>query len=910
MLSFSKVARISLFSIVAVITFYLAVNNLVRMFNWPQIHYVFSFENDRAIVQKVKENETFLRNGDILRTIDGTEIHTKLGLLRELWAKPLAFERTIVIERNGDTLRKGLTLDHRFSYPQNILRIMLAGLLFVLGIFIFYKRMLIHSVRNLSYLYVMYAYAVSVPISERSGTDPLSILIPFWWAILFTMIPPLTLNFALRFPYKKKILKKRPYIAALAYIPTALFLPTILYTLWEGGLYKELESYPLHNTIYKMFSGYMLVYVVITFYILFNVLRNPMQRKQKMQVLWFIYGSAVGLFPYMFLRVLPKLFGFETLISWEMILVMLFAVPISWAISVFAYQLFDVEVVINRSLVYFTVLSSLAVLYILIIYLSSSYLGSFYDIHSKFFMTLTIVGALLLFEPARRRIQYLIDRFFYRDWYSYRNTLLQLGRQLSSSSDTHTLYEELVKRLFEILYLHNAIIVELIEEKPGNISTFRLSAAHGLTEEEILSSNNLTDGFDLDMSSPIMAKFVENLNPLHVDQIWIFPDVPEDLKVLRGDMENFHTQLFVPIVLNNKLMGILCLGKKRSGASFSFKDIQLLKSLQHEVCLAIKNSDLIQGLIEAERLVKEQEIENLHLESENKQKEIELDAATKREKVLRELEKSHKELRIAHEDLKDAQSQLVQSEKMASLGMLVAGVAHEINTPLGAVMSMHDTLIRGVDKMKGFVASSSASKTTSKDNVQKTIDIINDADKVINIGNARIRQIVKRLKSFARLDEAEMQTVDVNECLEETIKLFKHALKDKVKLIKNFNNLPEVACYPAKLNQVFLNLLINSNQAIDKEGEISINTYTENGNICITIIDNGEGIPKKSLDKIFDPGFTTKGVGVGTGLGLSISYRIIREHKGDISVESKEGEGSTFKITIPIDLESKIKGTE
>jgi len=333
---------------------------------------------------------------------------------------------------------------------------------------------------------------------------------------------------------------------------------------------------------------------------------------------------------------------------------------------------------------------------------------------------------------------------------------------------------------------------------------------------------------------------------------------------------------------------------------------QTNKDLERQV---IQVQELSEKTIEQERLVKEQEIEHLRLESENKQKEIELDEAKKREQVMLELEKSHKELSIAHEDLKDTQSQLVQSEKMASLGMLVAGVAHEINTPLGAVMSMHDTLIRGVDKMKGFVARSLSSKKTSNDNVQKTIDIIDNANKVIDSGTVRIRQIVKQLKSFARLDEAEMQTVDVNECIEETIKLFEHELKEDVKLTKNFNNLPEVACYPAKLNQVFLNLLINSNQAIDGKGEISIDTFTEDDNICITIIDNGEGIPENLLDKIFDPGFTTRGVGVGTGLGLSISYRIIQEHKGDISVESKEGEGSTFKITLPIDLISKLKGT-
>ena len=602
MFSLSKAIRISFFSIVVIISFYLASINSVRNFRWPQIHAVFSFEDDKAIIQQVSEGETFLSRGDIIRSIDGAEIRNNLDLLRELWAKSLTSARTIVIERNGETLSEILYFKHRFSDTENILRVLLAGLLFALGIFIFYKRMMIHSVRNLSYIFISLAYSVSVPISERSGTDVWSILIPFWWAILFSMIPPLTLNFALRFPYKKKLLKKRPYLAPLAYLPTVLFLPITLYTLWEGGLYKELENYPLYDTVYKLFTGYLLIYVVIAFFILFNVLRNPMQRKQKMQVLWFIYGSAVGLFPYMFLRILPKLFGFESLISWEAILVMLFVVPISWAISVFAYQLFDVEVVINRSLVYFTVLSSLVILYILIIYVSSSYLGSYYDLNNRMFMTLTIVGAALLFEPARRRIQYLIDRFFYRDWYSYRKTLLQVGRQLSAISDTHSLYRELVKQLVEILYLKNAYIVEFVEEKPDNISTYRLSVAHGLTEEEIVNSGSLTKGFDLDLSSPVMSRFIEKLNPIHTDQIWIFPDLPEDFRALRKDMDNIHTQLLVPIVLNNKLIGCLCLGAKRSGASFTYKDIQLLKSLQHEVSLAIKNSSLIQGLIEAERL--------------------------------------------------------------------------------------------------------------------------------------------------------------------------------------------------------------------------------------------------------------------------------------------------------------------
>ncbi|MCH6575113.1 MAG: hypothetical protein IH795_07905 [Bacteroidetes bacterium] len=321
--------------------------------------------------------------------------------------------------------------------------------------------------------------------------------------------------------------------------------------------------------------------------------------------------------------------------------------------------------------------------------------------------------------------------------------------------------------------------------------------------------------------------------------------------------------------------------------------------------IAQTNKDLERQVIQVQELSDktiEQEREKLLLQSENEQKEMKLVEAAKREKVMLELEKSH-------EDLKDTQSQLVQSEKMASLGSLVAGVAHEINNPIGAVVGMHDTSIRAFDKLKNIVSKFLSKDQQNDPEIHKTIKVIDDANEVINLGTSRISEIVKRLKSFARLDEAELQRANINECIEETVKLFQHQLKEKVELVKELGDIPQVLCYPAKLNQVFLNLLINSNQAIDGKGEISIDTFTEDDNICITIIDNGEGIPENSLDKIFDPGFTTKGVGVGTGLGLSISYRIIQEHKGDISVESKEGEGSTFKITIPIDLMSKLKGT-
>lgn len=265
------------------------------------------------------------------------------------------------------------------------------------------------------------------------------------------------------------------------------------------------------------------------------------------------------------------------------------------------------------------------------------------------------------------------------------------------------------------------------------------------------------------------------------------------------------------------------------------------------------------------------------------------------------------ELEAINRMLQETQLQLVQSEKMASLGNLVAGVAHEINTPIGAVNSMYDTLFRSLDKLKGFVESNLLSKQKEHSQLKELFRIIDDSKKVIQSGIDRVINIVTRLKSFARLDEAELKTVDIHEGLEDTLILVHHELKKNITVVKNYGNVPPISCFPSQLNQVYLNLLINSKQSIKAAGTITITTSYENDKVYISFEDNGVGIRKENLDKIFDPGFTTKGVGVGTGLGLSISYQIIQQHKGEIKVESTPGKGSKFTIILPSNLKDLIE---
>jgi signal transduction histidine kinase len=299
--------------------------------------------------------------------------------------------------------------------------------------------------------------------------------------------------------------------------------------------------------------------------------------------------------------------------------------------------------------------------------------------------------------------------------------------------------------------------------------------------------------------------------------------------------------------------------------------------------------------LEQERLAQKQKMEQRLLQAEVDRKEKELEEARKLEKALKELEKAHMEL-------KDTQAKLVHSEKMASLGMLVAGIAHEINTPIAAVNSMHNTLVRSLEKLKKRLDAEFSKDKDEDGNIQVLLQTIDDANKVINSGTVRVTDIVRRLKSFARLDEAEIDTVDIHDGLDDTLTIIHHQIKHRAKVTKKYGDVPPIPCYPGQLNQVFLNLLINAGQAIKDEGEIIIKTYQAGNRVYIEIRDNGIGIPSKIINRIFDPGFTTKGVGVGTGLGLSICYQIIQDHKGEIKVESEVGKGTVFTVILPMDL--------
>jgi len=287
----------------------------------------------------------------------------------------------------------------------------------------------------------------------------------------------------------------------------------------------------------------------------------------------------------------------------------------------------------------------------------------------------------------------------------------------------------------------------------------------------------------------------------------------------------------------------------------------------------------------------------------------------------KEIDESRKDIQMAlarlekaHEELKASQLKVLQQEKMASIGQLAAGVAHELNNPMSFIASNLGTLDKYIHRLIDFIRVQSESVASVKDasalykvdekRKEVKLDYILEDAKVLlkesMDGADRVKKIVHELNSFSRMDEEEYKKANINECIESAVTIVWNELKYKSTLERQYGNLPLTMCYPRQMNQVLVNLLINAVNAIADKGVITIKTWHQHDFIWIEVSDTGVGIPRKNLVKIFEPFFTTKEAGKGTGLGLSITYEIIQRHKGEITVASEVGKGTVFTIRIPV----------
>src|SRR2546428_158407 len=335
----------------------------------------------------------------------------------------------------------------------------------------------------------------------------------------------------------------------------------------------------------------------------------------------------------------------------------------------------------------------------------------------------------------------------------------------------------------------------------------------------------------------------------------------------REGLAALGAELAVPLELRGELAGVLTAGRKRSGLPYSAGDVEFLRALAHEAAIALENARSYEALVAL----------NARLEERVRER-------------TKQLEDANRELAEAYAELKNAEVQLVQSEKMAALGRLVAGVAHEINNPVAFISSSVAPLRRRLE-------------TAAADAPPEVAQLLADPREIVAVmarGAERTATIVKDLRSFSRLDEATRKRVDLHDGLEVSLRLLESRWRDRIEIHRDYGTLPPVECDPGQVNQVFMNVLANACDAIPERGNLWLTTRAEGDRVRVTIRDDGVGMAPEVVGRIFDPFFTTKEVGGGTGLGLAISQGVVAAHGGRIEVESAPGRGATFRIILPL----------
>ena len=441
-------------------------------------------------------------------------------------------------------------------------------------------------------------------------------------------------------------------------------------------------------------------------------------------------------------------------------------------------------------------------------------------------------------------------------------TLFEVSRKINSQLDLDKVLDEIMDLAVELLKAEKGLV--LFRETPDSDTVVKVARS--------------TDGRSIDnmiaMSRSIVKKVIEDEKTIFMERI---PELEDNSISESINRFKLKSVLCVPLRTTQRLIGAIYLDTTNTQQLFNATDVFFLEAFANLSGIAIENAKNYQA-----------------------QKDLNENLEQRVQDRTQALQEKHEEVARAYRELKDTQAQLVQSKKMAALGTLVAGIAHEVNTPLGAINSNIDMFKRSIQKLGGQMAA--LRPEVAEDQLyrfDKILGAMSQLNEVNRKASIRIDEIIKALKNFARLDEEELKSVNVHEGIESTLKLIQHFYAGRIDINRQYDTIPLFLCRARQLNQVFMNILVNACQAINDRGNISIRTHSNNDHITIDFIDDGAGIPVEDVEKIFDPGFTTKGVGVGKGIGLAIAFKIVEDHSGKLLVESKVGEGSKFSIQLP-----------
>ena len=763
----------------------------------------------------------------------------------------------------------------------------------------------------------------------------------------FLLFAPLFLHFCLLYPTKQQLFSSRRWGALGLYVPALLLIGLSVPMFFRDQIAKgfpPLHDLPITERAVGLFYVIGMVHFVtalVTSAVL--LIRTYVTAKAtivRQQVKWVVWGTALAVAPFTFLYALVYLFDLPT-DRWltDIAILPLALIPFAFGYSVLRYRLMDVELVVRRVFVYALTTLGIALLIGVVVYTGGLYAFGTNPGFSSSEITLRVVLAVLAMAaivmvaaPVKNFLQEHVDRLFYGERYDLRNSLLDFGRTLSATTALDPLLDSLVSRLQEVMNVGRVAI--FIEDKhaPSGYSVVRAAAL----ENEVIVPP--------DFREMIRVKSAE-LGIVRVDDLDPSAEISGTVK------RALH--YFVPCVVRGRMVAVIGLGRSVDGALLSSEDVEILRTVSGYVAVALENSLLYKDQQERAselKLLKEfnesiiesinvgllavdldgrvtrlnsalehildlrrdsavgKRVESLFSDDFAETLKQVLGKDGWRLKEIRNIYKLHTATRgnrslvlnIALAPLQDAQGQtgalvvledvttrisleeqLQQREKLSSIGLLAAGVAHEVNTPLTGVSSYTQMLL-------GMLGENDPKHAL----LQK---VRTQAERATNI--------VNNLLNFSRTGSAtEFGELDISRVLDDTLQLLEPQMRrSQIQIVRSYDeDAPLVFGNAGKLQQVFTNLIMNARDAILDGGQIEISTsVADDGSMLVGISDSGIGIAPENVAKIYDPFYTTKGVGLGTGLGLAVTYGIVQEHTGRISVESTPGKGTTFHITLP-----------
>ena len=868
-----------------------------------------------------------LRTDDRVLAINDVPIHGPIDVTKRLWRIGLWSIARYQIERGGKQFEAQLVIQPaaRPASIENYLRVVGVLYLFI-GLFIFYRRW---NATRAVHFYVFCLVSFVLYSFQFTGK-----LTPFDWEIYWAAIvarllqPALLLHFALVFPERRPVSKGHGAILGAIYgVPGILLLVRVLVGLRELGFMPSIEA---RNTLDRLDLACLGIYFLLAALVFVFSYRRASSGILRQQLKWVTGGALAGIVPFLMLYIVPFFLGVVPRPWMNFSTISLVLIPLSFGYAIIRYRLMDVDIIFKRGLAYTAASGGVVAVYIAIV----AVIGALFHTAWPSGMmggVIAIVVAAFLFQPFRDWIQARLDRFFYRDRLDYRRTLIEFGRTLTSEVRLDPMLASVMDRISQALLVDRLAIFIEDESHPG---TYRMARSVGVRYTGALDLSFL-DGEIKPFAQGILfyesARAVRESSPSvrqTLEQLELNYFIPCQIrdhaiavlglgKTVDGDflssedVELLHTIAgYLAIALDNAQL--------YSSLEQKAVQIERLKDFSENIVESLNVGVLavdfggaveswntqLEGLIGVPR----EEAVGRKLEDVLPSDLLAEITARSGDERVSSLYKFHMQNRdgrnlvvnvsiaplvgksgdrigrlILFDDVTARmrlEEQVFQNEKLTSLGLLAAGVAHEVNTPL-AVISNYIQML--------------AKQLPSGDPRHQLIE------KVVK-QTFRASEIVNNLLNFSRTGAAEFTEINLNAVVEEVLTLVAHPFRtSQVQVTRNLQReLPSVLGSTNKLQQVFLNLFLNARDAMPSGGRVEIRTAAHNGSVEVEITDTGAGIPREHLDRIFDPFFTTKSSGRGTGLGLSVSYGIVKEHAGKVDVRSTPGKGTSFRLEFPV----------